>query len=135
MTPTTEGKQLAVDLANAAREEMGHEPVWKAADFNIFMGSIERAFIRLATEHLALKAEHEKALADLREIAVLLENAPDIPSVIADAKAIAAKWRVETDPLVAVIDAIEGQWLRGEITSREALEATAKRGYEIGEKS
>ena len=78
MTPTPEGKQLAADLANAVRVSRGKDSDWAAGHFAENCDDPSAALARLATEHLALKAKHEEALADLREIDALLENIAEV---------------------------------------------------------
>ena len=56
----------------------------------------------------AMQAERDKARADLGEIDALLEGQPPINSSLTDAQAIAAPYRVETDPLeYAIGDLVE----------------------------
>lgn len=62
----------------------------------------QRQVIHLATDHLALKAEHEKAVADLRLTDSFLQAGKS--SDILAAKGITAKYR-ETDPLVEAFQA------------------------------
>lgn len=148
MTPTPEGKQLAADLANAVRRERGEHTIWNGGDFEARYGTVHEAFARLATEHLALKTKHEEALADLREIWLIARRTAgnnDYRLI----ETIAAKWRVETDPLLiearklAVDCGVLSGKFREELLigkhdaghSVQLALAALKRGYEIGRKS
>lgn len=135
MTPTPEGRQLAADLANAVRRERGEHTIWNGGDFEARYGTVHEAFARLATEHLALKTKHEEALADLREIWLIARRTAgnnDYRLI----ETIAAKWRVETDPLVECVrDAALGFDCRTEPFTERLRAELSKRGYEIGRKS
>lgn len=182
MTPTTEGKQLAADLANAVHSGAGGSSDYFTPESMCINrhGSAAEALARLATEHLALKAQLEEALADLREIdrgkggsgphmpldpATLKQLADwldDAGQNIGAAKAsgltghlagwearlcayvatklrttatIAAKYRVETDPLVEALEALEPGWKRSADYADRLRAELSKRGYEIGRKS
>lgn len=145
MTPTTEGKQLAADLANAVRRERGEHTIWNGGNFEARYGTVHEALARLATEHLALKAKHEEALADLREASAAIDDAlpwMEAPKATSAKQrdrlaTIAAKWRVETDPLVEAIKA-SNQLLPDDdvfLAAKELHAELSKRGYEIGRKS
>lgn len=132
MTPTPEGKQLAADLANAL-SLINAQVNWSSGQpWTVPM--LETDAKNSVPYAVAVKLLTE-ALVDLREIDGLLENAPNSPSVIADAKAIAAKWRVETDPLVEIIR----QHYAGSVSPAQLAHSIraelSKRGYEIGRKS
>ena len=98
MTEITEaGRQLAADLANAARTRKGYSGSWTANHFTADgIGSAERALARLATQSIARDAELAEAKADLREIDRLIGE--DSMGWIPKAQNIAAKHR-EADPL------------------------------------
>lgn len=138
VTPTTEGKQLAADLANAAHAEFGGSGDYFSPDAMCasWVGATGEALARLATEHLALKAQLEEALADLREIGKAIgPSGPQISEAYATIRTIAAKYRVETDPLFEAMKAVEPMtpW---EPQDADKLRAElSKRGYEIGAKS
>ena len=86
-------------------------------------------------ENAAMQAERDKARADLEEIDALLEGQPPINSSLTDAQAIAAPYRVETDPVDDLINAIAKQMRDGplDVIWHELLRAElAKRGLEIG---
>ena len=136
MTPTPEGKRLAADLANAVRRERGEHTIWDGGYFEARYGTVHEAFARLATEHLALKAQLEEALADLREIWLIARRTAgnnDYRLI----ETIATKWRVETDPLLEAMSvAMCGVAGEDYTESAKALRAElSKRGYEIGRKS
>lgn len=89
LKPTAEQIQRACDLANVAGV-----PNWKPK--NYAAGNICATFTALADT----LARAEKAEADLGEVDALLKGQPPINSSLTDAQAIAAPYRVETDPLV-----------------------------------
>ena len=120
--PTPDQIQRACDLANGSGNG-----IWTALDY-----ADSRAFTALADtiakldamadtllavsaeliatrmEKAAMQAERDKARADLGEIDALLEGQPPINSSLTDAQAIAAPYRVETDPLeYAIGDLVE----------------------------
>ena len=147
MTPTPEGKQLAADLANAVRVSRGKDSDWAAGHFAENCDDPSAALARLATEHLALKAQLEEALEDLREIDRVAS--PEVAALgkVSDVRkfqtvaTIAAKWRVETDSLVEAlmsivpdIDCDAGE-SPAEAVARQLRTELSKRGYEIGGKS
>ena len=136
MTPTPEGKQLAADLANAERVSRKRDADWTTAHFGGYCDDACAALARLATEHLALKAKHEEALADLREIdrLAVLGKYP-LGSIPHQIGCIAAKWRVETDPLLEALQALEPGWKRSSEYVEKLRAELSKRGYEIGRKS
>lgn len=65
------------------------------------MTNSNHAYISILA-HAQTLADLEAARADLAEIDALLANAPDSPSVIADAKALAAPYRA-IDPVAEVL--------------------------------
>lgn len=134
-----EGRKLAADLANA---EAGYCYV-DASQFSDDRGVICRAFARLATEHLALEAEHEKVLADLREICGIVNALPpqqaslEVALWLGELRELAAKWRVEDDPLVEAVPGllVEAGFNHSVKGAEYHLALAAlKRGYEIGAK-
>ena len=138
--PTPEQIQRACDLANEAK---GTTNFWLPRDY----GQLS-AFTALADTIAkldAMQAERDKATADLGEISRLLDQ-----PMVNSARAIAATYRVETDPLDDLLWQTLIAWESGDDpsygkrlgspeglpawdTSKAAFRAElAKRGLEIG---
>lgn len=139
--PTQAGRQLAADLANAARTRKGYSGSWTANHFTADgIGSAELALARLATQSIARDAELAKAKADLREIdrmAVkcawhsLRGNLGRVSELAASrVSELAAKHR-ETDPLVEVLHAQDWATLDRETVGNLFRAELAKRGIEL----
>lgn len=90
---TEAGRELAAELANAERRAEGREDMWLAKDFQ--GASDANAFARLATVHLAMRKGMERIDAIARK-----NNWHICDPETSEAAQIAARWRVETDPLV-----------------------------------
>lgn len=136
MTPTTEGEQLAADLANAVSVEDRHPPDQYNA-LNLDRLHTGKALTRLATEHLALKAQLEEALADLREIYRLAVEHCWAGHFVnlgpqREAATIAAKYRVVSDPLIEAVSAALGEYIMPGAPWENLRAELSKRGYEIG---
>lgn len=138
MTPTPEGKQLAADLANAL-DVIGRQADWVSGQ-PWSVPVLETDAKNRVAYAVAVKLFAE-ALADLREIDQIATDEGwagiRFGSKPSRAAAIAAKWRVETDPLVEAMSVamcgVAGEYYT---ESAKALRAElSKRGYEIGRKS
>ncbi len=100
--PTQAGRQLAADLANAARTRKGYSGSWTANHFTADgIGSAELALARLATQSIARDAELAEAKADLREIDRMAVKCAwhSLRGNLGRVSELAAKHR-ETDPLL-----------------------------------
>ena len=136
-TISPEGAQMAADLANA-------EPSAVRNDVTADMCNVGylAALARLCTVSIERDARLEEALADLREIAAHLDNVGADThrlsnvsrSGIGFARAIAAKHRVETDPLVAAINAANSAGaISAEAFADNLRTELAKRGFTLAE--
>ena len=141
-----------IQRANALAQKVLRAKHWEVPlDDTITQLDAMQARAELAEAHAAaaeahvgeLQAERDKARADLGEIAALLEGQPPINSSLTDAQAIAAPYRVETDPLLLEAREIAaasdnmvaanvraGEWDNSHIV--QCCLAALKRGLEIG---
>ena len=128
--PTPEQIQRACDLANA---KPGCE-VWIPKEYGRY-GSLT-ALADTIAQLDAVQAERDKARADLGEIDRIAEEGVwGHPSTARNAQrvaAIAAPYRVETDPLVAAISAAIGEYIMPGAPWDKLRAELAKRGLEIG---
>ena len=125
--PTPEQIQQACDLANAAASERG---AWELGDYSQI--GVFTALADTIAKLDAMQAERDKARADLAEIDRIAKaalwhiNLPTGPSN--RVAAIAAPYRVETDPLEAEADKLMAM----DQSTRVIVLSALKRGLEIG---
>ena len=135
--PTPKQIQQACDLINTEARAGGDGSTWNPLDFDVFPSL--KVLADTIAKLDAMQAERDKAWADLREIDRNAEEGGwSFPDAAAKAKrvaAIAAPYRVETDPLeLAVRGALEPIWKHGTPSREDAIAAVtgAVRGLEIG---
>ena len=131
--PTPEQIQRACDLANASNPAF----VYTAIDYDDLRNHSFRALADTIAQLDAMQAERDKARADLAEIDRIAEEGVwGHPSAARNAQrvaAIAAPYRVETDPLVEALVAANARLCDSEEGYAPILRAElAKRGLEIG---
>lgn len=139
---TDEGAKRAADLANAEADRLGHKTTWRADDFSgTGLSALCLALARLATQSIADKAHTEaieaqlaEAKADLAEICGIVNALPpqqaslEVALWLGELRELAAKHRVETDPLYEALFAVvelgrydtreQTQLLRAELAKR-----------------
>ena len=129
--PTPEQIQRACDLANGGNDAL----LWHTGHYGVT--TIVTALADTIAKLDAMQAERDKARADLGEIDRIAEEGVwGHPSASRNAQrvaAIAAPYRVETDPLVEALVAANARLCDSEEGYAPILRAElAKRGLEIG---
>ena len=153
--PTPEQIQRACDLINTEARAGGDGSTWNPLDFDVFpslkvladtiaqLDAKDAMIDGQAALIATLTAERDKARADLAEIYIQLDGvsgmyclADDSRAAIESAHDLASPYRVETDPLVAMIEGISAydgcKVADVESFANRLLAELAKRGLEIG---
>ena len=117
--------QQACDLINTEARAGGDGSTWNPLDFDVFPS------LKVLADTIAqldvMQAERDKAWADLGEISRLLDQ-----PMVNPARAIAAPYRVETDPLVEAWLACWPEDTGVPYMADKLRAELAKRGLEIG---